>query len=221
MVALRFHTVIICATALMIAACFMTARSQEASDTSIYTRVTPEAGERCIICDVALTAEDEVLIVRGRRVGLKQAMVDSFMNRQDEYFSNLQPKSALFQEELHAPAGAVLGGIRFGWFLFGAYVLVALIFSGLSGYTAISKGLPPVPYFFIGGVFSAFGYIYVLTRPSAVQQGEIPSGLVRVPSTSAPVPCPACGNTNHPSARQCAGCGTTLEPRMQSEVERV
>ena len=221
MVTLRFYAVILGFVALMATAvCVVTARSQEAPDMATYKRVTPETGEQCIICDVELSDEDPVLIVRGRRVPLKNAMVDSFMNNQDEYFVRLQPKSALFQEELHAPAGVVLFGVRFGWFLFGAHVLVALIFSGLSGYAAVSKGLSPVPHFFIGFFFSAFGYLYVLTRPSAVQDEEIPAGLVKVPSTSAPTPCPACGSTNHPSARQCAGCGATLEPRVQSEVER-
>jgi hypothetical protein len=101
------------------------------------------------------------------------------------------------------------------------YVLIALIFSGLSGYTAVSKGLNAVPYFFMGFFFSAFGYLFVLTRPSAVKAGEVPAGLTKVHTTLEPVPCPKCGNTNHPAARKCLNCGVELQPLAESEVARV
>ncbi|MFQ5675448.1 MAG: hypothetical protein ACE5G1_06080, partial [bacterium] len=67
------------------------------------------------------------------------------MNNQEKYFAELQPKSALFQENFGAPPGAAQGGISLGWFLFGSYVLLALIFSGLSGHAAVSKGLNAIP----------------------------------------------------------------------------
>ena len=41
----------------------------------------------------------------------------------------------------------------------------------------------------------------------------------RVPATRAPLPCPACGGTNHPSAAKCSHCGATLTPAVQSEVQ--
>lgn len=177
-------------------------------------------GERCTVCGVALTEDDVALIVRGRRVPLNKNMVATFMSDPEKYFAKSQPKSALFQEELSAPAGAALGGISSGWFLFGLYVLAALVFSGLSGYAAVSKGLSPIPHFFIGFFFSALGYLYVLTRPAAVKKGAIPGGLVKVPATPAPVACPQCGYTNHPSAKTCANCGSKLQPQMESEVAR-
>ncbi|NIR48182.1 zinc ribbon domain-containing protein [candidate division KSB1 bacterium] len=193
---------------------------QEKSQISQYKSVEPKKGERCIVCGVQLTEEDVVLIVRGRRVPLNQTMVDSFLNNKAYYFAKLQPKSALFQENLEAPEGVAQGGISLGWFLFGLYVLIALIFSGFSGYTAVSKGLPPIRYFFIGLFFSVFGYIYVLTRSAEVRREEIPHGLVKVPSTKAPVPCPKCSNTNHPSAKHCLECGAKLTPATDSEVSR-
>jgi hypothetical protein len=178
-------------------------------------------GERCTVCGAALDEESGVaLIVRGRRVPLDKSMVETFMDDPQKYFTTKHPKSALFQEELSAPAGAALGGISSGWFLFGLYVLVALIFSGLSGYAAVSKGLSPIPHFFVGFFFSALGYLYVLTRPAAVKEGEIPDGLVKVPVTHAPVSCPQCGYANHPSAKTCANCGSKLQPQMESEVAR-
>ena len=196
-------------------------RTQENASQTPYQSVRPKLGDYCTVGNVPLdTLQDVALIVRGRRVPLHRTMVDSFMRTQEKYFSQQQPKGALFQEELSAAKGAALAGVTSGWFLFGLYVLVALVFAGVSGYTAVSKGLPPIPNFFIGFFLSALGYLYVLTRPAVAKKGEIPGGLVKVPLTHAPVPCAACGYNNHPSAKQCVGCGGKLEPMLQSEVAR-
>ena len=196
-------------------------RTQENASQTPYQSVRPKLGDYCTVGNVPLdTLQDVALIVRGRRVPLHRTMVDSFMRTQEKYFSQQQPKGALFQEELSAAKGAALAGVTSGWFLFGLYVLVALVFAGVSGYTAVSKGLPPIPNFFIGFFLSALGYLYVLTRPAVAKKGEIPGGLVKVPLTHAPVPCAACGYQNHPSAKQCVGCGGKLEPLLQSEVAR-
>ncbi|RMF66990.1 MAG: zinc ribbon domain-containing protein [Calditrichaeota bacterium] len=167
-----------------------------------------------------LTEDDLVLIVRGRRVPLNRAMVDSFLNNQEKYFSKLQPKGALVQENLDAPRGTAQGGISLGWFLFGLYVVVALFFSGMSGYVAVTKGLPPIPHFFIGFFFSLFGFMYVVTRPARVAREQVPAGMVKVPRTASPVPCPECGESNHPAASRCAGCGAKLQPAFESEAAR-
>jgi len=195
--------------------------AQESAQTSqAYERVPYQPGEICVVSGKHLVEGDVALIVRGRRVPLCITKVDTFLKYSEKYFAHMQPKGALFQEEMSAPSGAALGGISSGWFLFGLYVLAALVFGGMSGYSAVSKGLKPIPHFFIGFFLSAFGYLYVLTRPAVAKQGEIPAGLVKVPATSAPLPCPGCGYTNHPSARQCVGCGGKLKPMMESEVAR-
>jgi hypothetical protein len=195
--------------------------AQENLPQTPYRAVRPKPGDYCTVGKVPLdTSKDVALVVRGRRVPLHHTMVDSFLRTQEKYFSQQQPKGALFQEELSAPAGAALGGISSGWFLFGLYVLVALVFGGMSGYTAVSKGLKPIPHFCIGFFLSALGYLYVLTRPAVAKKGEIPAGLVKVPTTNSPVPCATCGYNNHPSAKQCAGCGSHLQPLMASEVAR-
>ena len=186
-----------------------------------YEKVSYNPGEICVVSGKPLVEGDVALIVRGRRVPLCFSKVDTFLKYQDKYFAAMQPKGALFQEELSAPKGAALGGVTSGWFLFGLYVLVALVFAGMSGYSAVSKGLPPIPNFFIGFFLSALGYLYVLTRPAIAPKGEIPAGLVKVPTTHTPVPCSGCGYQNHPSAKQCVGCGGKLEPMLQSEVARV
>jgi len=186
----------------------------------MYPVVPAKPGESCTVCGVPLTEDDVALIVKGRRVPLNSAMVEEFLQNKEMYFANLQPKGALFQENLDSPSGTALGGISSGWFLFGLYVLVALIFGGMSGYAAVGRGLKPIPHFFIGFLFSAFGFLYVMTRPKAVKRGEIPPGLVKVPVTASPVPCEKCGHANHPSAKRCAECGADLKPRVESEVER-
>ncbi|MDH3252197.1 MAG: zinc finger Ran-binding domain-containing protein [Ignavibacteria bacterium] len=186
-----------------------------------YRRLPAQVGENCTVGGTPLTEEDVALIVRGRRVPLHRLAVQEFLKNQEKYFAKLQPKGALFQEDLTGSERSALGRITWGWFLFGMYVLVALLFGGLSGYVAIMKGLSPVPNFFIGFVFSVPGYLYVLTRPRVKPQGEVPEGLVKVPTTSAPVPCPACGSMNHPSASKCAGCRTDLHPAVKSEVSKV
>ena len=194
--------------------------AQESPPQAKYKSVAPKSGERCIICDVPLSDKDITLMVRGRRVPLKNAMVDSFMNNQEKYFSELQPKSALFQENLDAPSGVAQGGIGMGWFLFGSYVLLALIFGGISGYAAVSKGLPAIPNFFIGLSLSVFGMLFVVTRPPVANKKAIPPGLVKVPVTNAPTSCPKCGGKNHPTATSCAQCRTELTPSYESEVSK-
>ena len=186
-----------------------------------YDTTAPATDERCLICNKPLAEDDIVLLVRGRRVPLKRAMVDSFLHNQEKYFGSLQPKSALFQEEMGAPAGASLSGISYGWFVFGLYVLVALIFAGLSANAAVAKGLSPLSSFFIGLSLTAFGFLYVVTRPPAADAGESPRGLRKVPNTAAPLLCPKCKQSNHPCAASCSSCGYELSPTRESEVTRL
>lgn len=188
--------------------------AQDAAPALPYARVAVAAGDVCVVSEQPLSQEDVVYLIRGRRVPLKLEHVAAFVADSSRYLARIKPKSALFHE--HA---AQAQGIDFGWFLFGLYVLVALLFSGLSGYTAVAKGLNPIPYFFIGLIFSALGYLYVLTRPRATDAREVPSGLTKVRITHEPVPCGKCGYTNHPAAKKCLGCGATLQPIVASEVE--
>lgn len=192
--------------------------AQDSSQTMGGYNVLPhQTEENCIVCGKQLAGNDVVLMVGGRRVPLCAVQVDSFLKNQDQYLAKMQPKGALFNEGIRTPSAQ---GLMSGWFIGGLYILVALVFAGLSGYTAVSKGLPPIPNFFIGFFLSAFGYLYVLTRPAVTQKGDIPAGLVKVPTTSAPVPCPACGHPNHPSSTKCAGCGGKLVPVAPSEARR-
>src|SRR5262249_3246397 len=124
--------------------------AQETPASSPYPVFPAKKGERCTVCGAPLGEDDVALIVRGRRVPLGKSMVDTFLADEEKYFAVKQPKAALFQEELTAPVGATQGGISWTWFLFGLYVLLSLIFGALSGYRAVSRGLQPIPYFFVG-----------------------------------------------------------------------
>ncbi|MCY3756543.1 MAG: zinc ribbon domain-containing protein [Acidobacteria bacterium] len=185
-----------------------------------YSRVPAKNSELCTVCGAELTSDDVTLIVRGRRTPLCRAHVETFLNDLERSFYSQQPRGALFQEDLSAPPGTAQGGISQGWFLFGLLVLSSLIFGGLSGYRALSMDSPPLAPFFIGFFLNLPGFLYVISRRAGRDHGQVPRGLVKVPETAAPAPCPACGEVNHPTARQCLACGKELAPSQQSEVTR-
>ena len=60
--------------------------------------VTVEDGERCLVGGMPLTAEDVVLLVRGRRIPLSKEAVDIFRENPEQYFLHMQNRSALFSE---------------------------------------------------------------------------------------------------------------------------
>ncbi|NUO83504.1 zinc ribbon domain-containing protein [candidate division KSB1 bacterium] len=210
----RLFTIVLAALAFTV-----TGRAQAPVPDLPYKHDALKPGEVCLVSGKSLTQGDVVYLIRGRRVPLRREQVRYFIADSTRYLAQLQPQSALFHEAM-AQRGTEAGGIDLGWFLFGMYVLVALFFGGLSGYAAVSKGLNPIPHFFIGLFFSAPGYLYVLTRPRAATAGEVPSGFVKVHTTHEPVPCGRCGYTNHPAAKLCSGCGAKLQPIVASEVEK-
>ncbi len=207
-------------TTMLVAAAFalllfiVISRAQETTPGLPYQRDAVKPGDVCMVSGTALTQEDVVFIIRGRRVPLHREHVSRFVADSTKYLAQLQSQGALFYKDMEKAEG----GIDLGWFLFGMYVLIALLFSGLSGYTAVSKGLNPIPHFFIGLIFSALGYLYVLTRTRVAQSGEVPGGFVKVHMTREPVACGQCGYTNHPAAKVCLGCGAKLQPVVASEV---
>ncbi len=133
-----------------------------------YAVVPARVGEYCTVCGSPLTEDDVALIVKGRRFPVDKSMVDVFLKNPQAYFRTKQIRGALFQEELQA-AGATQSALTGGWFLFGLYILTGLVCAGLSGYIAVSKGLPAIPHFFAGFFLSVFGLLYVLTRSSHVE----------------------------------------------------
>ena len=180
-----------------------------------YPRVEVRPGDHCTVSGELLGPNDVCLLVDGRRVPLKKEAVNIFLNNQEKYFSKLQPKSALFTESM-----GVAKNLSIGWFIFGIYVLIGLLFAALTSHAAVGKGLKPIPWFFIGLFFNAFGYLAVLMKKSEAVSA-VPAGFAKVPLTSAPAVCPDCGYENHPSAKSCSGCGTALNPQDKSEIDLI
>lgn len=199
-------------------ACTFNVWPQEMHPDLPYPREAAKPGDACLSCNQTIVANGAAFVIRGRKVALHNEHVSDFVADSTRLLAQLQPRGALFQERAHGTTVMSEGGM--GWFLFGLYVLVALVFAGMSGYAAVAKGLNPVSHFFIGLIFSALGYLYVLTRQRTAQSEAVPGGLVKVHATHEPVPCAKCGYTNHPAAKKCLGCGVELQPLVASEVKR-
>ncbi len=178
-----------------------------------------EKGDYCIVGDESHDHLDRVFLYKGRWVGICPPHVKIIQNEDSLafYFARLQPKGALYQED------AVQGQerpIRYGWFIFGVWVAVALFSAALSANVALRKGLPAIKGFFIGLIGSLIGLVYLLIQP-AKETIELPPNLAKIPNTAAPNICPGCGNQNHPSASKCSNCGYELSPSIESEVSRI
>lgn len=179
-----------------------------------YREGEVRTGDRCVVSGELLDPDDFVVEIRGRRIPVKAHCYEDFWKNPDKYFTGIQPRGALFNEDMHT-----VPRLNLAWFFFGLYVLAALIFAAVTSHAAVSRGLAPVPWFFIGLAGTAFGYLAVLARKSE-DVTLVPSGFRKVPATRAPVRCEACGNENHPAAKKCLGCGKTLAPAVASEVDR-
>ncbi|MFO0984239.1 MAG: hypothetical protein U1E76_21375 [Planctomycetota bacterium] len=176
------------------------------------------AGSRCLVCGGACGQGDVEILHCGRRVALHTALCcyDDFKRDPDAYFAAMQARGALFQEP-PSPEQPM----RFGWFAFGAYVLIGLVFGALCAYVAVGRGLRPLPWFGAGLVVNAVALAVLLTRERAdlsALPGGVPAGLRKVPRTRPPVACSACGTLNHPSAAACSNCGAAFKPLVTAET---
>ena len=186
-------------------------------ETTTYPVVEARAGETCIVCDKAIGAKDRVYEVEGQRVPVHVGACDNaFLHNPGLYLARLKPRGAFLGAEPN------LGpSISWGWFAFGIYVLLGLVFGAFCAYRAVNHALSPWPWFLAGFFLNLFGFLALVTRPAGVSSmAGLPPGLVKVPATYSPRPCPRCGKMNHPSAASCAGCGYKIEPLMTSEVSR-
>ncbi len=197
-------------------ACAQTEPTQAAPEE--LTRKTGE-GEQCLICGQPIHGGEVVeLRYKGRRFYVAKPLLGDMLADPDRYFSKLQARSALFNEDAFATPIATNA-----WLFFGLYVLVGLVSSALCGYLAISRALPPLPWFFAG----LFGNVAAIAVLLTTQQGDlkaspagIPRGLAKVPTTHNPAPCPNCRYQNHPSVQHCGRCQTSLTTGYESEVAR-
>lgn len=180
-------------------------------------RVPQKSGEICALCNRPLGPNDPVYMVHGQRVPLHAAEMaePGAAARLQTLLAQLRPRGAFIGESAPAELSA-------GWFFFGVYVLIGLLFGALCAHRALHMGYDPISWFFAGLVFSLLGYLVLLTRPKrdVVAPAGIPSGLRKIAATYAPAACPKCGTENHPTAAQCLGCGASLHPQLTSEVSR-
>ena len=177
-------------------------------------------GEKCLTCPKSIDGEGVQLMHRGRRVYLHDGpCADAWFANPAEFFRQLQPAGALFDEGPEATRV-----MRSGWLIFGVYVVIGLVFAAASGYLAIQRGHAAVSWFFYGLVFNVFAFGALALKPAVpavAAPAGVPPGMRKVPATHAPAICPECGAENHPSAANCSVCGAVQTPTANSEVEKV
>jgi hypothetical protein len=182
-------------------------------------RISPRAGELCVVCNQPVHPGDKVYDVDGVRLPVHAG--------QCEHKLLANPRA--YAVRAHARGGALLGsdlatpGASGIWLYAALYVLAGLVFGALSAHRAVQAGYRPLAGFAWGFLLNVVGYAVVLSRLRYQRQlpAEVPRGLRKVPVTHAPLTCPSCGASNHPSATYCPGCGVRLHPNISSEVERI
>jgi hypothetical protein len=180
-------------------------------------RVPARPGEICLVCNKLIGRDDVAYLVRGQRVALHVPVcLEKFVQRPQFYLAILQPRGAFLG------TSGQEGGLAWGWFFAGLYVLLGLVFAALCAHRALHAGHSPALWFGLGLALNVVAYLLLLTRPKKETgaPGGVPKGLAKVAATYAPQQCPRCGLANHPSAEECAGCGRKLHPAMKSEVSR-
>lgn len=169
--------------------------------------------DRCLVCDGELQEGGGLaFLYKGRRITLDTLHLETFLQNPSAYFSELQPRGALFQE-----SGG--GHIGVGWLGLGLWMVLGLIGAAACTGLALRKGLPPMRWFAAGLVANLLAVLLLLTR-SAAQSVTLPPRLAKIPMTPTPYLCARCGGQNHPTATRCVDCGADIEPTSDSEVER-
>ena len=189
--------------------------------TVVELRRKPGEGEQCLVCGKLIRYGNVVeMRYKGRRFYVAEALLQELLKDPDRYFSKLQVRSALFDEEAYRQAAPKSSG----WLYFGLYVLAGLVSAALCGCLAVKRGMAPIPWFFVGLVGNVAGLLVLLVAgkgDTTTAVAGIPAGLAKVPTTHNPRACAKCGHLNHPSARACAHCSVPLQPTAQSEMARI
>jgi hypothetical protein len=181
-------------------------------------QVQPQTGDVCLVCNKPIESDDVVYLVDGQRVPVHRGDCDARLHAHPtKYLAKMKPRGALLD------AGSVSSGASFDWLYVGLYVLAGLVLGGLAAQRALHVGRRPLIWLVLGLVGNVAAYAVLLALPKRQVRtlAAIPSGLAKIASTYSPQACPKCGAENHPSARECSGCGTKLNPTMESEAARV
>lgn len=198
---------------------------QQQSDTGkaeasqiLARQVQPTPGETCVVCNKPIGPDDVVYLVDGQRVPVHRGDCDDRLHASPaKFLAKLKPRGALLD------ASSLSSQASFGWLFAGFYVLAGLIFGALAAHRAFHVGRKPLAWLAIGliGNLPAYAVLLVLPKREVRALAGIPPGLGKIASTYSPQACPKCGTENHPSARECSGCGAKLNPTMESEAARV
>ncbi len=181
----------------------------------IGERAPARPGEICIVCGKPIGKDDVVYLVNGRRVPLHANVCYArFAADPWKYLALVSPHGAFLG------SGGEEAGVSLGWFFFGLYVLVGLLFAALSAQAAVNRGLQPVRWFIAGLALNAVGYLLLLLRTKVPAESLAARSIHHAPVTRSPRACPKCGEPVHPSARRCPNCGAELEPQVASEVQK-
>jgi ribosomal protein L40E len=183
----------------------------------VGTSIQPKPGEICLVCNRPVEGDQLAYLVDGQRVAVHRGICDSSLRSNPRrWLARLKPHGAFLGAE---PGQAPLAGAVF---YAGLYVLIGLVFGALSAHCAFSAGHQPLGWFALGFFFNIAAYLFLISRPRREVRapGGIPGRLRKIASTFSPETCPRCGAGNHPSAAQCLGCGTELQPKFRSEVEK-
>jgi hypothetical protein len=174
-------------------------------------------GAVCTVCGGPPACATRTLTHLGRAVPLcaRLACEATFRLDPEPHFRAQQPRAALFHEDA-VPRRQE----SWIWFLVGLWVTTAALAAGAAGHAAVVRGIASWRGFLAGLMFHAPGYLWVRSFPE-LPAGAIPDGLAKVPATSVPSHCAACGWEVHPSADRCAHCRSTLTPPERSEARRV
>ena len=169
-------------------------------------------GERCLVSDILLDENDVAFIYRGRRVALHRDAIGVFIDAPSKYFSKLQPRGALFQEDETWSLGL-------GWLFIGVWMTLGLACGAAASHLALRKSRSPGFWFAAGVATNLVALATLLTRPASGTPA-LPLRLAKIPNTSRPIPCPECQAENHPAAKACSFCGANLSPEIESETQR-
>ena len=103
-----------------------------------YPKIPIKEGDRCFVCNTPLTESGVAFLYRGRRVAVGTFHVRTFFNNPLKYFSRLQPRGALFQEDIIPQSP-----LKPGWLVFGIWITLGLVAAAFChAYSAPEGTLP-------------------------------------------------------------------------------
>lgn len=183
-------------------------------------RLTPDESVlptplRCPVDGDTVESRENGVMWQGRRYYMdSEACLQKFMADPETYAKRIEPRAAL----VSAPRTDQPSYSTSVLFL-SLLVVAGLVSGAITSYVAVQKGLSGFNWFVLGFALNVIAVVMVFFCRGREMLFQT-KGLCKTPRTHAPVVCPHCGISNHPSAARCSGCGTVLDPKVQSDVAR-